>query len=879
MKTSAVNLANSLYGFAPGLTVLQNGGTEWANNPTVYIRGQGGLSGNNEILVLIDGFERPLSSIAKEDVENIQILKDAAAAVIYGFRGANGVIAVSTKKGIFNKTEISASYEHAFTSPVRLPQFADAYTYALGINEAGYLDGNPDAFYNNYALEAFRNGNSPYLYPNVDWVNEMFKSSGANSQYNVSIRGGSSKARYYGNMNLMSNSGFMKQKSIYEDYNTQMLYSKLNARINLDIDITPTTNFVVRMNGILAEKNYPGTGYSDLMAYIYSIPSAAFPVRTESGSWGSSDLWQVNPVARVAASGNTVNHARSLSSDAELRQRLDIFLNGLSFGVKVGYDNFSELYDRTVRNYAYEILDIEYDTNGEPAYIRRNKGGKDEAVPFSNEVSSQWRQFDLEAAAYYNQVWGKSKLDAAFVYSINSYTGQGQNNVINSMNYGLSAHYGYMNRYFIDGVISVSGSNWLPPSGKYGLLPGFSAAWVLSEEDFMKEHAAISFLKLRASWGITGRDWRPEANMYRQTFGSGSGYWFLANETSSAGMRENRYPSLNMTWEKAYKTNVGIDLSLIKKINFTVDAFLENRRDILVQNYGTISTLLGQNLPYSNVGSVDNMGIELGLSYGDRTGDFKYTAAGNFSFARSKVIESGEIYKPDEYSRAKGRPVSQIFGYEAEGYYTAGDFNADGALLPSLPANALYKDLAPGDIKFKDKNGDKVINEYDMTWIGYNNVCPEIYWSVSLNMEYRGFGIDAMLQGAGNYTATLNLVSMYRPLYANSTMSKYYYDNRWTPETPNARFPRLTLLNHANNNAMNTLWIEDRSFAKLRHCELYYHFSNDWLEGYLGIDNVRIYIRGIDLLTFSGIREIDPEVMASGYPAASSVNIGCKLNF
>jgi TonB-linked SusC/RagA family outer membrane protein len=878
MKSSALNLANTLYGLAPGLTVLQNGGSEWDNGPTMYIRGLGGLNGNSDVLVLVDGFERPLSSIIKDDVENIQVLKDVAATAIYGLRGTNGVILVNTKKGVFNTTEIAVSYDHAFTSPVGLPDFVNAGIYASGMNEARLLDGETTPVYNAYALEQFRTGNSPYLFPNVDWINEIYRQSGATNQYNISIRGGGSKARYYGSMNLINNSGFMKQNSVFPDNNAQLLYSKMNARVNLDIDVTPLTNFIVRMNSILSEQNVPGSGYS-FVNDLYSVPAAIFPIKTESDAWGASDIWTSNPVARAAASGNTVNHSRSLSSDAELRQQLDIFLKGLSFGAKVGYDNYAELYDATTRNYAYEIQNIQYDENGLPSYTQKIKGGKDEANPFSTGVNTQWRRFALEAAAYYNRVWEKSKLDAAFVYSLENYTGQGQNNIVNRMHYGLSAHYGYMNRYFVDGVFAISGSNQLPPADKYGYFPAISAAWLVSEEDFLKANSFVNFLKIRASWGITGRDYRPEANMYRQTFGSGSGYMFTTSETSSSGMKENRYPSYGMTYEKAYKSNAGLDLTVFKKLNLTIDAFLENRRDILVQNNGTLSALIGQNFPYSNVGAVDNKGVELGLSYGNRSGDFKYEIGGNFSFTRSKIIESGEEFKPDEYSREKGRSVGQIFGYEAIGYYTATDFDSEGALLSSLPANALYKDLVPGDVKFADKNGDNIINEYDRTYIGYNFICPEIYYSASVNLEYRGIGIDALLQGATNYTEQLTLTGLYRPLTDNTTMSQYYYDNRWTPETPNARFPRLTLLDNANNTAMSTVWIADRSFVKLRHCELYYRFYSNWLSTFLGIDKVKLYVRGIDLLTFSGIKETDPEVIGTGYPVAKSFNLGCKVTF
>lgn len=873
MKSSAINPANAFYGLASGLTVLQNGGTEWENDPTMYIRGLGGLSGNSDVLILVDGFERPLNGLVRDDIESVQVLKDAAATALYGLRGANGVIVVNTKKGKYNDTEISVSYDHAFTSPVRLPKFVNASTYASAMNEARAYDGL-DPMYNEYALQQFKSGADPYLYPNVNWVNEMFRDQGASNIYNVSIRGGGSKARYYGNLNMQNNYGFLRPESVYEDYKTQILFSKMNARINLDINVTPTTDFIVRMNGNIAERNYPGSSYDDLINYVYAVPSAAFPTKTESDNWGGSDIWPINPVARVAASGNTINHTRSLSSDAELKQRLDAFVKGLSISAKIGYDNYGNLFESTTRGYAYETTNITYDNAGLPANVQHSVQGKNEANKFDKGISNQWRRFNLEARANYNRVWEKSKLDATFVYSLEDQVIPGQNNTYNRMHYGLLAHYGYLNRYFIDGVFSVSGSNQLPPTNKFGYFPGVSGAWVLSEENFLKEVKPIDFLKLRASWGITGRDYRPGANLYKQTFGSGDGYMFQANESSAAGMKENRYPSLNMTYEKAYKTNVGLDVSVFKKLNLTVDAFLEQRRDILVLAYGTLSSALGQDLPYSNVGAVDNKGIDLGLSFGDQSNDFKYQIAGNFAFARSKVIESGEEYKPDEYSREKGRPVGQIFGYEAEGYYTQADLDN-----PATPANALYKDLVPGDIKFKDKNHDGIINEYDRTYIGYNSTCPEIYYSASINLEYKGFGIDALIQGVANYTAPLNLISMYRPLYNNTTLSDYYYENRWTQETPNARFPRLTTLDNTNNNEMNTVWLADRSFLKLRHCEVYYKFSDDRLKHSLGLQSMKVYLRGMDLLTISNIKETDPEIIVSGYPAASSINVGLSLNF
>lgn len=668
----------------------------------------------------------------------------------------------------------------------------------------------------------------------------------------------------------------MKPTSIYEGYKTQILYSKLNARVNLDINITKTTDFTVRMNAYIAERNVPGDGYDDLIAYLYIVPSSAFPITTQDGNWGAADIWQLNPVARVAASGNTVYHTRSLSSDAELKQRLDVFLPGLSAAVKVGYDNYGNLNENTTRRYAYQSLNENFGADGLPVGYTKTTYGKSEANAYGHGVNNQWRRFNLEARANYNRIFGKSKLDATLVYSLDSYVIPGQNNTTNRMHYGLLAHYGYLNRYFVDGVFAVSGSNQLDPKNKFGYFPGISGAWIASEENFLKDVDFISLLKLRASWGITGRDARPEANLYKQTFGEANGYLFAAGNNGTDGMSEQRYPNLNMTYEKAYKTNIGLDVALWKKLTLTADVFYEQRRDILVLANGTLSYALGQDLPYSNVGAVDNKGIDLGLSFGDRCGDFKYQIGGNFAFARSKIIESGEAYKPYEYMREKGRPVGQIFGYVADGYYTQADLDN-----PNTPANALYLDLVPGDIKFKNLNpsDDNIINEYDRTAIGYNNYCPEIYYSATVNLEYKGIGLDILFQGVANYTATLTATGMYRPLYGNTNMSQYYYDNRWTTETPDARFPRLTTLDNSNNSAMNTVWIEDRSFLKLRHAEVFYKFENDWLLTNLGVQKVKLYVRGMDLLTVSKIKEVDPEYMSTGYPAATSINLGFSLQF
>ena len=877
MKSSALNPENTLYGYGLGLTVLQNNSVPWDNNPTMFIRGLSALFGGNEPLILVDGFERPLSMVSKEEIESIAVLKDAAATALYGLKGANGVLAVTTKKGKYGMMEMSFSYDHAFNRAVRMPKFADAYTYASGINEALRLDGL-DARYNAYELNAFANGNSPY-YGNVDWVNEVLRDHGSSNIYTFDIRGGGRNVRYFGLLNYMTNRGYIGPDNSVPEFSSQLKYSQLNVRTNLDIDLTPTTDFSVKIMGIINAHNRPGIEPQTLMDELYLLPSAAFPVRTPDGNWGGSNIWGYNPVADVVDRGYASSSARGIFVDMGLTQHLDMVTKGLALGVRGSFDTYADYWDGQSQNYAREVNTVLFDDQGQPTGVTSKMLGESSTSTRTTSLGAQWRRFNFEAEVDYNRQWGTSKLDASFVTAVEQYVPSGQHNTQNRLRMTLFGHYGLMDRYFVDATFSVHGSNLLPANDRFGYFPAVSGAWVLSNESFLKGAEALNLLKIRASWGITGRDilpaglYNPECLLYTGQ----SGFIFTDNYSSYGGMGLLRFPSSGLTYEKNYKTNIGLDFSLFRMLDVTADIFKEKRRDMLVSMSGMISQTSGLGndmMPYRNIGAVDNKGIEVGVNLHQHSKDWSYFVSGNFTYTRNKVLEMGEEKWKNDGVRSTGHPIGTIMGYKAIGFFK------DQADIDNNPKQLLYP-VRPGDIKFAnlyDEGDEAIIDQYDQTRIGYSSLCPEIYYSVGLGFEYKGIGIDAQFQGTGRYSALLNTQGMYRTLMKDWNLSQHYYDNRWTPENQHAKYPRLTTLDNANNFNSNSVWVADRSYLKLRHCEVYYNMPKKWFSNIM-LSSAKLYVRAMDLIVYDHIKVSDPESVGIAYPGTASIHIGVKIGF
>lgn len=875
-KSSAFSIGNSLYGNVLGLTTMQSTGVVWEQMPSMYIRGLKTLNGNNGILLVVDGLERDnnwqaLKYITPEEVESVSVLRDAAALALYGYRGVNGVVNIVTKRGKYDTREINFSYDHAFNYMTRKPELADAYTYASALNEALTNDGK-QVRYSQNELNAFKNGTSPYLYPNVNWWEEVFRDRGASDIATLSFRGGSTKMRYYTMMNLQNNRGFIKNFDTNADYSTQEKYSKANFRTNLDIDLSPKTKMQANIMGILNEFSRPGMGSDNLISKLYQLPSAAFPIRTESGLWGGNTTWgeNWNPVALTEGRAYSKGHTRGLYADMSLRQDLSSLTKGLGASVRIGYDNLASYWENHTKGYKYGMASVASWENGLPIAGEEITGGKDTEMSGDSKLDWQYRAFNFQMNVDWQRQFGVHSLYSMLLYTYKYDNAKGINNTFYRQNAGWYTHYGFKNRYFADFTLMASASNLLAPDHRWNVSPTVGLAWLISNEKFMQSQNVVDFLKLRASFGMLNTDNIPGNGYWNETVGGGNGYPINNNFGGDGGWHEGRLASVNGTTEKAYKYNAGVDATLFKGLTLTVDGFYERRSDIWVSSDGQNSAVLGASGSYVNAGIVDSWGTEIGANYYKKMGNVELNLGGTFTYNRSKIIEMLEEPAAYDYTRSTGNPVGQIFGLQAIGYFVD---QAD--IDNSLPQQ--FGPVKAGDIKYKDMNGDKVINSDDRVAMGYNSTCPEIYYSFSLGLEWKGLGFSAQFQGVGNYTAILS-GTYYRPLVDNTTISNYVYRNRWTPETPNARFPRLTTETVDNNLQTSSLWLADRSFLKLRNCEVYYKLPSSWLNRFW-VKNAKVYVRGVDLLCFDSIDQLDPEAMNNSYPATRSIHVGLSVGF
>lgn len=872
---SSKNIGNSLFGQALGLTVLQGTGEYSSYEPTLYVRGLQSLSGSSP-LILVDGIERNINYLSPEEVENVFVLKDAPAVALYGYKGANGVVNIVTKRGKFNSHEIKFTYDHVINWEIKRPKFVNAYDYALAMNEA-YVNDGKSPKYSSAELGFFKDGTYPYLYPNVNWIDEVFKNTGASDIYNVSFRGGGNRLRYYTAANIVSNLGFIAHPKENAGYSTQNKYSKGSLRTNLDIDLTSTTSLQANISGVLLETSRPGLSSDGLWDKIYTVPAAAFPIKTEDGLWGGNATWSgyYNPVALAEGRAYSKAHTRALFADATLKQDLSALLDGLSVWGRLAYDNIAAYWENHTQSYKYGMSSVTEWTDGLPSKTSEYTGGSYSSLSEDSKLDWQNRNFNFGAGANYNHSFGEHTISSVLMWNYEYRNSNGQNNTFYRTTASLYGHYGFRNRYFADLSLSLATSNKLAPGHRTTLSPTLSAAWVISREPFMKDVKFVNFMKLRASWGIINLDTYPTEGYWEQTFTGGNSYFIgKDNSTSSAGWTEGRLASINVSTERANKYNLGIDATLFGGLNLTLDGYYQRRDNIWVNSSGKNSSVLGASNRYVNGGIVDSWGLEIGADYTKKlTKDLLLMGGVNYTLAKNKIIEEYEEPRSYSYLERTNRPIDQIFGLQAIGFFK------DQADIDNSPVQQ-FSEVKPGDIKYKDQNGDGVINSDDEVSMGYNLNCPEIYYSFHLGMEYKGLGFDALFQGAANYTAILNTKSMYFPLINNTNISQYYYDNRWTPATADkAKFPRLTSESNNNNFRTNSIWLADRSFLKLRNVEIYYNLPSSLLAPTRYIHSAKLYVRGVDLLCFSHISQSDPECYGADYPLTRSLALGIVLGF
>ncbi len=889
-QRSSKNISNSLIGQGKGLISISGTGTYFAQNPTFYVRGLQSLSGSTP-LILVDGIERDINNVDPEEVEEVQILKDAAATALYGYKGADGVINVITKHGEYNSRTIRINYEHVFSNMTNRPKFVDGATYAMAMNEALANEGQGAyARYSQQEIDAFKSGKYPTLYPNVNWVNETFRNHANGDRASVEFSGGGEKFRYFSMANFLYSDGFIKNGNRNEGYSTQDKYVRGNIRVNLDVDLWKYTQMRTNILTSLGEMQTPGANVN-LWSMIYNTPSAAFPIKNETGVWGGNSTWSGdnNPVAQSTDAAYSKIFERNLFFDTEITQDLCMLTKGLKFNIGASYDVFNNIVEDHSKKFNYGMSSVTGWNNGVPETNYWQCADQATEMGTGASTNSFQRRFTAWGGFTYDNTFGENhRVMGQLKYNYDFEDPMGTNNNVYRHNISLWGQYTFMNRYSIGVALAEMGSSRLAPGTKWSFSPNVSlGAVLLNNRDF-----AIDFLKVRGSWGIQNLDRLPGDNVwtyYTQNFTiSGVQYPWSNKYDGGATQGEttiDRLPMVNPSHEKVAKYDVGVDASFLNCINLTADYFYNRHYDIFVDGSGAYSSIIGATAPYKNQGKVDNHGVDISLDFSKNFGEWNVMAGASFLFAKSKIIDMAEEPQAFDNLKNTGNPLGSTYGLIAEGLFTSQDE------IDNSPTQT-FSTVRPGDIKYRDLNGDGVIDANDKTKIGYNSVCPEVYYTFNLGLEYKGIGLVAHLQGVGGYGCNLNSIGYYWGLINNSSLAQDVYDYRWNAETNNsadALYPRLSSSSNPNNYQTSTFWQRNRSYLKLRNVELYYNFSKSLLKKTGFINGAKVYVRGVDLLCLSTgghniienrqLRDLDPEATGIDAPLSRQVVVGVKLTF
>lgn len=865
------NLLNTLYGVIPGLAVYQNSSLPWDSTPNIYIRGNASNQGN-KVLVLVDGVEREVSDLNVDEIESVTVLKDAASLALYGNRGTDGVVCITTKRGGDHKLRTHVGYDFMVQTPFRVPRMADAVSYANAVNEALGYDGLAPR-YTQTDLQALQNGTSPLAV--VDWKEQILRKAAFNHDLNISFDGSNDRMRYYVFANYTSNRGFFNNTDLNDGYSTQAEMYALKLRTNLEANISPTT--VARMNlmGRLMQYQEPKAGTS--LNDMFSTPAIASPVYDTNGGWAKNQMFS-NPLAALVAGGYKQKLHRTLFADLTVEQDLSMITSGLSAQVRITYDNSADILDQRTKDYAYSIVTPVLNKAGNISDLSYNKYGNDTELYFSSNLHWQVMRTYIWGKINYERDFGRHHVNVAGIYSQGRRKYMGANGTDAFRDYIGHVSYNYANRYLVDVVCSYAGSLKMPVGDKYRVYPAMSVAWVVSNEDFMQRFSALDYLKLRASLGVTGNDYRLKYDMDKQFNGEGNSYVFVGM-TSVSGLAQGGFPSTGIEPEKEYKTNVGVELGLWKGLTMQVDAFYNRRKNIMEYASGVYSSVVGRDVGALFNGEVKNYGGELTLGWRQQVScDFSYSVSGHVSYAKNEIININEEHHPYSYMYATGNSIGRFYGLMAEGLYKEEDFDAQGNLLSGLPVSTFETTVHPGDVKYKDLNGDGKIDDYDNCYQQYSTL-PEIYYGFSLGANYKRWGIKANFQGVAHRTVATTLSSIYQPLYGNNkNVSEHYLQNRWTEATPDARYPRLTTLSNNHNFQASNLWTERGDYLKLRALELSYQLPARVTEK-MRVGDCRLFLKGMNLFSIDRVGIMDPEQIDMEYPSSRSYLIGINVLF
>jgi len=903
MKTPVRSLTNALAGKVAGIISMQTSGEPGYDNSNFTIRGIGTFTGNASPLIIIDGVQRDDASstyagaynnIDPEDIQSISLLKDASATAVYGAKGANGVLIITTKKGMVGKPKISVKLESGISGLTNIPKMIDGVTYMKLYNEAKVNAGENPA-YSDERIRKTMSGLDPYLYPNVNWIDAIYKDWAKMSNANVNVSGGAEAVRYYASMSFYDQEGSYKVSDL-NNYNPNISFKRYDFRSNIDVSLTKTTDLSINLAAMLVDSRYPGVSSSSIWYSAYATNPISFPIKYPDGKWaGPLNNGGSNPYNQVQNSGYTTEFRPTVQSILTLKQNLDGFTKGLGVMGRFSFDSYAENDNaRTGNN------DLWYagsrDGNGDLVYTQSRYGSQ--FLGYSQSSSAE-RTMYLETNINYNRTFGKHNFGGLIVYNMRNRIQGSAGSVIASIPYrnqGMAGRimYSYSDKYLAEINAGYTGSENFASGHRFGFFPSISAGWVISKEKFLQSLSKnINLLKIRASYGRVGNDQIGDASRfpYLTQISGSSGTSLGYSSTYYGGISESMLGVQNLTWETSTKTNFGLEVGLFNKLNIVVEAYQDQRRNILISRQ-SISPIAGYSSLsiYANMGEMNNKGIDGSIEYNDKFGkDVSLRLFSNVTYSKNKIVFQDEPKRTNVYQQGTGHQYGEFTGYIAQGLFV------DQADIDQSPKQT-FGITRPGDIKYKDMNNDGVIDASDWTYLGKSSF-PTLsygfgftvgYKKIDLSLFFQGVeGVDIMANGSyiNGESGTAGGVGIVpfagNGQYPGNMLSNV--TNRWTVENPsqNVAYPRLSIANQSDNNYQSsTWWLKDGSYCRLKQASLGYTVSST-SDKKMGWSSLYFYLAGQNLFTLSKFNLWDPELGSNGakYPLARTITIGVKAQF
>ncbi len=881
MKSPVSNISNAVVGRIPGLISMQSSGQPGADESTLYIRGAGTWN-SSEPLYVIDGVERNQAQFLRIDpteIESFSILKDAAATAVYGSKGANGVILVTTKRGDEGRPKVNFNSSITFNQPTRVPTYLNSYESLVLYNEA-LMNEDKSPLYSATDLEHYKNHDDLYRYPDTDWYALMMKKFSTQENASLSVRGGTKTVKYYFSGTYMYQDGQLKttQGRIYDP---KFGYQRMTLRSNIDVLVTNAMTISVDMSCGITDQARPYSN-TDVFTNMNRIPSWIMPAYYEGPEdengvpqrlyAGTARFQTENPMYLLATKGARRNRNNTVNASVKLSYDFSQWIKGLSASVRGAYDtNFGNYGTWTETQSTYELVSQpgradRFSVWNEPKFYTTDQGS----------ISSTRKVYG-EARLNYKRQFGGNTFTAGAISNISDYR-SGSAVPYRSVSFIGIFNYSYKNKYFLEANAAYRGSENFAPKHRFGLFPSMSAAWNVHNEDFIKDNADfINNFKLRASYGIVGNDYANTRFIYKEgqwtTNTSASASFGINGGASNGTTTEPTIANIYATWEKAHQTNLGFDIAVLKnKFSLSVDRFYEYRTDILMTP-NTVPGLIGVGLSDQNIGITTKNGWEFDFAYRQKINkNWDYYLKANYTIIHNEVIDKDE---PDDmlpWQKEEGRPIGQQYGYVVLGYFQDLDDIANS------PVQQVGSSPIPGDLKYLDYNGDNVVNDYDKVAIGYPKI-PQIVYGFSGGVNYKKFSLDWHFQGAARSSVFISNYLMYE--FYNNGRVQAIHQGRWTPETAaTATYPALHTDGTSQNHVLNTFFQKNNPYLRLKNVELAYNMT---FKKTAAISGMRIYLSGVNLFTWDKLKVVDPETPTGStggiYPQTRGYSFGVNLQF